>query len=140
MSDDNAFQRSKLTNKYYEKVAKSAAGSGVCPKFEYFMAGFGYVDRTDPDNPILLDIPATITEIPNVFYRGLVTAEYSNGQTVCCCEIPVGAVSTKTKYNLIGIFDQEDDLVAVCSILPDWITPTESDKTYPTLTFPIETE
>ena len=100
MSND-AFQRSKLTNKYYEKVAKAAAGNGACPKFEYFMAGYGLVDTTDPDNPILQDIPANMTHIPNVFYRGTITAEYSNGQTVCCCEIPVGAVSDKTKYNMI---------------------------------------
>ena len=138
MSDGTVYQRSKLLNKYYEKVGMAAAGQGVCPRFEEFRAGFGLVDVSDPDAPVLLDIPANMTDVPKEFYRGAVEAEYSNGVTVCKCEIPAGAVSTPHKYNLIGIYDQDGDLVAVCTTFPDWVTPTEADRSYPALTFPVE--
>lgn len=135
---DTIYQRSKLLNKYYEKTGKAAAGIGACPKFVEFRAGYGLVDMSDPDNPVLLNIPANMSEVPNEFYRGIVEAEYSNGVTQCKCEIPIGAASVPTKFNLIGIFDQDSDLVAVCTTFPDWVTPTEVDRSYPALTFPIE--
>jgi len=141
MSDTSTgiiYQRSKLLNTYYEKVGKAAAGIGACPRFTEFRAGYGLVDTTNPDSPILHEIPPNMTKVPEEFYRGLVEAEYSNGVTLCKCEIPVGAVSTPTKYNLIGIYDQDGDLVAVCTTFPDWVTPTEADRSYPALTFPLE--
>ncbi|MBQ7609105.1 MAG: hypothetical protein IJU76_14240 [Desulfovibrionaceae bacterium] len=139
-STDTIFQRSKLLNKYYEKTGKAAAGIGACPVFTEFRAGYGLVDTSDPDNPVLLTIPANMAEIPNEFYRGLVEAEYSNGVTQCKCEIPIGAVDKPRKFNMIGIFDQDSDLVAVCTTFPDWVTPTEVDRSYPALTFPLEEE
>ena len=137
---NTVYQRSKLLNKYYEKVGRVAAGEAgaACPKFTEFRAGYGLVDVSDPDSPVLEHIPPNMTTVPNEFYRGLVTATYSNGVTVCKCEIPANAVVEPVKYNLIGIFDQEGDLVAVCTTFPDWVTPTEADRTYPALTFPIE--
>lgn len=132
------FQLSRLLNKYYEKVGKAAAGIGACPKFTEFRAGFGLVDETDPDNPQLLQIPPDMTEIPREFYRGLVSAEYSNGTTLCKCEIPQGAVSDAKRYSLTGIYDQDSDLVAVCLTLPDWVTPNEMYRSYPSLSFPME--
>ena len=138
MSSEIIFQQSRLLNKYYEKVGKAAAGMGACPKFIEFRAGFGLVDETDPENPKLTPIPANMTEIPREFYRSLVSTEYSNGMTVCKCEIPQGAVGEAKRYNLTGIYDQDGDLVAVCATLPDWVTPTEMCRSYPTLTFPIE--
>lgn len=138
MADTVVYQRSKLLNRYYEKIGKVAAGVGSCPVFTEFRAGFGLVDQTDPANPVLLDIPANMKEVPNEFYRGLVEAFYSNGVTQCKCEIPVGAVSEPKQYNLIGIYDQEGDLVAVSTTFPDWLIPTESERCYPSLTFPVE--
>ena len=135
---ETIYQRSKLLNKYYEKVGKAAAGSGACPKFVEFRAGYGLVDETDPAHPVLLDIPANMTEVPEEFYRGMVESEYSNGSTMCKCEIPQGSVSEPKRFNLIGIFDQDSDLVAVCTSFPDWFNPTEADRSYPTLTFPLE--
>lgn len=132
------FQQAKLLNRYYEKVGLAAAGKGNCPRFTEFRAGFGLVDESNPEAPVLLAIPANLTEIPREFYRGLVEAEYSNGSTLCKCEIPIGGVSTPTRFNMIGIVDQDGDLVAVCTTFPDWVTPTEADRTYPSLNFPIE--
>lgn len=138
MSFNTDYQRSKLLNKYYEKIGMTAAGQGSCPVFTLFAAGFGLVDETDPENPVLQDIPPNMTEVPREFYRAEVEASYSNGQTICKCEIPVGGVDTPQRFNLIGIFDQDGDLVAVCTTLPDWVTPNEADRAYPVLTFPIE--
>lgn len=137
---NTVYQRSKLLNRYYEKIGKVAAGEtgAACPRFTEFRAGYGLVDTSDPDNPVLEHIPPDMTDVPNEFYRGEITANYSNGVTVCKCEIPANAVSEPVKYNLIGIYDQESDLVAVCTTFPDWVTPTEADRTYPALTFPIE--
>lgn len=137
---DKIYQRSRLLNRYYEKVGMAAAGQGACPRFTEFRAGYGLVDTSDPDNPVLLNIPANMRDVPNEFYRGMVDAEYSNGVTLCKCEIPAGAVDTPVKYNLIGIYDQDGEMVAVCTTFPDWVTPTETDRSYPALTFPLEVE
>ena len=138
MSFNTDYQRSKLLNRYYEKVGMAAAGQGACPHFQTFVAGFGLVDESDPENPKLQDIPPDLKEIPREFYRDTLAAQYSNGSTLCRCEIPVGAVDTPQRYNMIGILDQDDELVAVCLTLPDWVTPTEADRAFPVLTFPLE--
>lgn len=132
------YQQAKLLNRYYEKVGKAAAGGGNCPRFVEFRAGYGLVDDSNPEKPVLLAIPPDMETIPNSFYRGLCEPEYSNGMTVCKCEIPLGAVSEPKRYNMIGIFDQYSELVAVCTTYPDWVTPTEIDRAFPTLTFPLE--
>ena len=135
---DVIFQRSKLLNRYYEKVAKAAAGIGHCPRFWEFGAGFGLVDQSDVAHPKLLDIPANMSEVPNEFYRAELTAEYSQGVTMCACEIPAGAVSEPVQYNLIGIYDQDNELVAVCTTFPDWVTPTEAERVMPALAYPLD--
>lgn len=132
------WQQARLLNLYYEKVGKAAAGLGACPQFTEFRAGYGLVDETDPANPVLLPIPANMTEIPNEFYRGLVEAGYSNGVTLCKCEIPQQAIGSPVRHNLIGIFDQDSDLVAVCQTLPDWVAPNEIYRAFPAITFPME--
>lgn len=132
------WQQARLLNLYYEKVGKSAAGLGACPQFTEFRAGYGLVDDTDPANPVLLAIPANMADIPNEFYRGLVDVAYNNGTTICKCEIPQQAVGSPVRHNLIGIYDQDSELVAVCQTLPDWVTPTEIYRAFPAITFPIE--
>ncbi len=134
------WQLSKLLNRYYEKVGKAAAGKGRCPRFAEFRAGYGLVDETDPARPTLLPIPGTMKEIPNEFYRGLVNAEYSEGAVLCKCEIPQGAVGAPVRHNLIGVYDEEGDLIAVCATLPDWVTPTEIYRAFPAITFPMDNE
>lgn len=134
------WQQAKLRNRYYEKVGLAAAGKGICPRFEEFRAGYGLVDEYDIEYPRLLPIPANMKEIPNEFYRGIVEAQYADGVTLCKCEIPQGAVGAPVKHNLIGIFDGEGELVAVCQTLPDWVTPTEIYRAFPAITFPVEKE
>lgn len=139
MSDaPRVWQQAKLLNRYYEKVALAAIGKGHCPRFAEFRAGYGLVDESDPNKPELLPIPGNYAEIPNEFYRGLVETEYSQGIVLCKCEIPQGAVGAPVRHNLIGLFDEDGDLIAVCATLPDWVTPTEIYRAFPALTFPIE--
>lgn len=140
MPESLVWQQSKLLNKYYEKVGLAAAGKGHCPRFQEFRAGYGLVDESDPAAPVLLPIPANITEIPGEFYRGTVEATYSEGTTLCKCEIPQGAVGSPVRHNIIGIHDQDGDLVAVCLTLPDWVTPVERYRAFPSLSFPYEHE
>lgn len=132
------WQQAKLLNRYYEKVGRAAAGMGCCPQFVEFAAGYGLVEDEDSSNPALLPIPPDIAEIPNAFYRAPVEAAYNDGSTICKCEIPQTAVGKPTRHNLIGVFDQDNDLVAVCQTLPDWVTPSEIYRAFPAITFPIE--
>lgn len=132
------WQQAKLLNRYYEKVGMAAAGQGACPRFAEFRAGYGLVDDSDSANPILQPIPPDMEEIPLEFYRGEVEASYSDGVALCKCEIPQGAVGTPVRHNLVGVTDQDGELVAVCQTLPDWVTPTEIYRAFPAITFPIE--
>lgn len=134
------WQQSKLLNKYYEKVGLAAAGHGKCPRFMEFSAGYGLINDADSALPVLLPIPPDMSEIPNEFYRGLAEVSYSNGVTLCKCEIPQSAVGSPVRHNLIGIFDEDGELMAVCQTLPDWVTPSEIYRAFPAITFPIENE
>lgn len=140
MSEECVWQRARLLNRYYEKVGLAAASQGCCPHFTQFRAGFGLIEETDPAHPVLLPIPADMEEIPGEFHRGNIEVQYSNGTVLCTCQIPRGAVSEPVRHNLIGIYDQDDDLVAVCSTLPDWVTPEEIYRAYPAVTFPFESK
>lgn len=131
------WQLSRLTNRYYDKIGMSAAGLTQCPRFVTFKMGYGLIDETDPANPVLQAIPGDISDVPNFFYAGLCDVSYANGLTTCKCEIPQGAVSAPTRFNVVGVFDQGDDLLAVCVTLPDWVTPTEIYRAYPQITFPV---
>ena len=132
------WQTAKLLNRYYDKIGKAAAGIGKCPRFSEFRAGYGLVDESDPADPALLDIPPEMAEIPGEFYRGLVEAQYSDGLLLCKCEIPASAVSEPKRHSLIGIFDDDGELIAVCATLPDWVTPTEVYRAFPAISFPVE--
>lgn len=139
MSNDiKTFQMAKLLNRYYEKVGLAFCGQGACPKAVEFRAGFGLVDDTDPANPTLLNIPTDMVDVPNEFFRAFVETSYSNGNAVCKCSIPQGSVASPQRYNLVGICDQDGDLIAVCTTLPDWATPTKTQEAYASLTFPLE--
>ena len=134
------WQQAKLLNRYYDKVGLAAAGIGHCPRFTEVRAGFGLVNEVDPAHPELLPIPPNMEDVPNEFYRGLTEVSYSAGVTLCKCEIPQGAVGAPVRHNIIGVYDQDSELVAVCVTLPDWVTPTEVYRAFPAVTFPHEEE
>lgn len=138
MSDANVWQQAKLLNRYYDKIGRAATGEGCCPHLAEFRAGFGLLDETDPAHPELLAIPPDMEDIPNVFYRAKVETSYSAGTVLCKCEIPPGATAEPVRHNLIGLYDQAGELVAVCATLPDWITPNETYRAFPSIIFPYE--
>ena len=137
------WQQAKLLNAYYIKVAKAAVNQGGCPRFTSFRAGFapqleGPLDERG--NPTVADIPAGMQSVPNEFYRGIIEGHYSGDTALAVCEIPKNAAPSPVKFNFIGIFDQDDDMVAACVTLTDWLTPEELDRSYLAVTFPIEEE
>lgn len=139
MSED-IFQVSKVLNKFYEKAGKATAGNGSWPVFTTFEAGYGFINENVPDGelPIILAVPKDQQDIPNSFFTGNIEANYSNGTTIAKCTIPSGSVSSPKKCSVIGVRDQDGDLVAVSVVLPDWVSPTEVYTTFPTITFPME--
>jgi hypothetical protein len=136
----DVFQISKLLNKYYEKVGRANTGENTCPVFTQFQAGYGYVNEAVPEGepPVILSVPADLEAVPGALYTGDVETEYSNGNVVVKCVVPPGAVSEPRKVNVYGVYDQDNDLVAISVTLPDWMTPTETHVAYPTLNFPME--
>jgi hypothetical protein len=132
------WQVSRLMNRYYDKVGMAAAGIANCPRFVSFKAGFGLISEVDPNTPVLQAIPPDMEDVPGFFYEGLCAVSYANGITTCKCEIPQGAVSAPVRMNVVGVFDQDGELVATCVMLPDWVTPNETYRAYPQLIFPVE--
>ena len=147
MSEENTaitWQQAKLLNAYYRKVGLTAAGKGDgCPTFSTFRAGYNAAlvgPDTNDGVPTVADIPMKLAEIENVFHRGVVQSDFSDDTALCVCEIPKGAVSEPVRFNVIGIYDQSDTLVAAACTLTDWLTPEELDRSYLSITFPMELE
>jgi hypothetical protein len=138
----DSWESSILLNRYYEKVGRAAAGIGACPRLTTFKAGLGYIDENVPEgeSPTVLPIPYDLGEVPGVFYEGAIEASYADGSTVCKCTIPAGGVSDPKKCSVFGLYDQDDELVAVCVSLPDWVSPSDQYTAYPSINFPIQTE
>jgi hypothetical protein len=143
MPENNpVWQRAILLDKYYEKVGLAAIGEGGCPRFVSFEAGYGLLDYSavvEPDDlPVIEPIPRDMASVPGSFFSGAITGEYAAGKLTLSGVIPAGGVSTPQLCSLVGIFDQDGDLVAMCASLPDWVAPNEIYKTYPIITLPME--
>lgn len=136
------WQQAKLLNRYYRRVGMAAAGQGACPRFETFKAGYDpdFEGPVEDGRPVLNDIPMTLKEVKNPFYEGTVAVDWSEGAVLCVCEIPKGAVSVPQKFNVVGVYDQDGGLVAAAATLTDWLTPDELDRSYLSVTFPMEDE
>lgn len=137
------WQQAKLLNRYYRRVGMAAAGEDSCPRFVTFKAGYDPALEGPEDEsgrPTLNDVSMKMRDIPNPFYEGTVAVDWSEGATLCVAEIPKGAVPEPTKFNLIGIYDQDGGLVAAAATLTDWLTPDELDRSYLSVTFPMEDE
>ena len=140
---NSAWQQAKLLNAYYRKVGRAAVGQGACPHFETFQAGYDPELVGPPDEqgrPTVADIPMKLAEVKNPFYLGTVDSAFSEDTALCVCEIPKGAASEPVQFNVVGLYDQDGELVAAAATLVDWLTPDELDRTYLSVTFPIEDE
>ena len=138
---NESWQQAKLLNAYYRQVGLAAVGRGSCPRFATFAAGY------DPElegpagsdgSQKVRDISMSLSAVKNIFYRGEVTSSFSDDTALCMCEIPKGSVSKPTKFNVIGVFDESGTLVAAAATLTDWLTPTELDRSYLSVTVPME--
>jgi hypothetical protein len=134
---DTAWLRAKILNRYYDKVGNVAAGAGACPVITTFGVGYGLVDESG-DTPVLAAIPPDLAAVPAEFHVGAPVVAYSNGNLVSQCIVPQGSVGSPVKGNVVGLYDQAGDLVAVCTTYPDWITPDEDFRVNITMSFPVE--
>jgi hypothetical protein len=139
MEDEKIFQSAIILDRFYEKVGRAAAGIGQCPRIIKFKAGYGYLNESVPEGkpPEILSVPYDLEEVPEPFYTGSVDAQFSNGSTLVKCTIPEGGIATSKRCSVIGLYDQDEELVAMCVALPDWVKPSQEYTVYPSINFPI---
>lgn len=139
MSDPvvTVWKRTKILPLLGYKMARSMCGQIACPKIEKFRLGYGLVnDAVNP--PVLLPIPDDLEVLPGVFFVGAPQSAASDNRALFACPVPAGSVAVPTRYSCIGLYDQDDDLVAVGVTLPEWLTPDKDYTARPYIDFPTE--
>lgn len=131
-----AWKRAEIQTRLYEKIGRSLVGVGPCPRITRFAAGYGLVDEsTDP--PTLTELPLAAEDVPAVIFSGAPVASMSDGRALFLCAIPEDAVAEPAKCTVIGLYDQDDELVALASFLPEWLTPGKRYENLVYITFPV---
>ncbi len=138
MSDISEWRRTTLLPLLYYKLARSFCDLLPCPRIQTFKLGAGYVDESG-SSPLFQSVPDDLTEIPEVFFQGEPEAAASEGRALFSCVAPVGAVATPTRCSMLGLYDQDGDLVAVGQFLPLWVNPDEANTFRPYIDFPTTT-
>lgn len=125
---EEAWKGARLLPRFYERSAMGAAGIQPPFKFGRFGMGYGYID--DSTNPPTLEpIPDDLSVIPNEFYSGTFSADdfvYNNGLLMMRCHMPRGGISESKQYSVIGIYDEQDNLLAASVTLPSWVSSDEA--------------
>ncbi|EKQ3696062.1 hypothetical protein QRC94_003767 [Vibrio vulnificus] len=138
-----AWQVAILLPMFYEKVGKSAGGISRHFQFSTFKLGHDpdLIDETG-STAFIKDISdMSALTIKNVFYVGNIVPEnvaWDNGRLIMKLEMPAGEISEPKRHSQTGIYDLDDDLIAVAIDLPDWLTPTEPFEIRPYINFPVE--
>jgi len=132
------WKRTAILPLFYWKMARSFCDLLPCPRIKKFKLGFGYVDESGT-TPVFLPIPDDLADIPEAFFEGVPEAAASEGRALFSCVVPTGSVAAPTRCSMLGLYDQDGDLVAVGQFLPDWITPDESNIFRPLIDFPTTT-
>ena len=139
------FQQAQLLPIFYKLVALSMGGkTGACFKLKSFK--FGYMpdlmqaseDPLKPDLPI--HFPNDGTAIDNVFFEREfkdVDIRFVNGLLVLKCVLPRHTLTEATKYNATGLYDSEDNLVAVSIDTLSVIQPSDGFEAQLVIKFPI---
>lgn len=135
MADALDWKSAKILPHFYDRIGQALIGAGPCPKIVKFKMGHGYVDES-VEPPALLEIPDDLADIPNVFFEGVPELVHSDGRVLSKCHLPQGSVLEPRKYSMTGLYDDQDQLVAVCIDLPDWIVPSDWQTTYAYIDFP----
>lgn len=133
------WKRAEIQTRLYDKIGQSLTGVGPCPQVASFVAGYGHIDETTSP-PTLQELPLDATSVPGAIYSGVPEASMSDGRALFVCAIPEDAVTAPEKCTVIGLFDQDDDLVALASFLPEWLTPGKRYENFVYITFPTPEE
>lgn len=135
MADGLDWKSAKILPRFYDNYARSLIGEGACRRIAKFKMGHGYVDESSTP-PVFQEIPDDLSDIPGVFFEGTPELTYSDGRVLARCHLPQGSVTAPNKYSLTGLYDDQDELIAVCLDLPDWIVPSDWHTTYAYIDFP----
>lgn len=125
---------------FFDMIGQAAVGNGSCAVVTSFKLGYGWVDETG-DTPVLSDLTGTETDIPGIIFTGTkldgdMIVNYSGGVLMCQCIVDQGSISQPEKVSCIGIYDQENNIMAAAVFYPDWITPDEEYRINVYLNFP----
>lgn len=136
----DSYKRSSLLTKFYDRVAGAISGTEPCVKFAQFGFGHGFVDEAtlDPETglPTLLPIPPDLTALPGEFFTGVPQMQKADGRVLVRCYFPVDSVVQPQKFSLIGLYDEQGNLLCVMQNLPDWLTPSDEHTAFGYLDFP----
>jgi hypothetical protein len=131
------WKRTKILPVLGFKMARSICDQIPCPKITRFRLGYGLVDESG-ETPVLQAIPDNLETLPGVFFEGVPASAASEGRALFTCAAPAGSVNMPTRYSCVGLYDQDDDLVAVGVRLPMYLTPDEDYTARPFIDFPSE--
>lgn len=125
---------------FFNRIGAAAQGTGSCAQFVTFKVGYGWVDESG-ETPDLTELTGTELDIPAEFFVGSVAGgemvvSYSGGIILCQCVIAEDSLVEPEKASVIGIFDQDDGLVAAAVFYPDWVLPEEEYRLNVYLNFP----
>lgn len=128
ISSEDPWKKALLLPRFYERSALSASGIQPVLKFAKFGLGYGYINEsTSPPTPE--EIPDNLSKIPNEFYTGTFTSDdfvYNNGLLMMRCQMPRGSISEPKQYSMVGIYDEQDNLLAVSVTVSSWVSPDEA--------------
>lgn len=128
------WKSAKLFARFYDGIGDAMIG-GQCRHIAKFKFGFGYLDDAQ-DPPALLDVPDSLTDIPNVLFEGVPDLSYSDGRILVRCHMPQGSLVGPKRYSMTGLYDNMGDLIAVTNDLPAWLVPSTRHTTYAYVDFP----
>lgn len=130
MSDNPlGWKSARILPAFYNGVARSLAGeSASCFRVTAFRFGYGFVDDAQ--------VPTDIDTLPGVFFEGTPTMSYVDGRLMIRCHMPLKSVTEPAPYTLTGLYDQDDNLIAVAKDMPLWLSPVTLHTTYVYIDFP----
>lgn len=125
---------------FFTRIGQAAIGTGSCAVITSFKVGYGWVDESGAE-PVLADLDGTQTDVPGAFFTGTVAdgdmiVGYSGGVLLSQCTIATGELIEAQKASVIGLYDQDDELLAAAVFYPDWVTPDEDYKINVHMNFP----
>lgn len=135
MSEAINWQSAKIMPRFYDSIARAMIGEGGCRHIAKFKMGYGYLDESTTP-PEILEVEDDLEDIPNVFFEGVPVLHYQDGRILARCHMPDGSVNEPRQYSLTGLYDDQDNLIAVSVDLPAWVVPSNRHTTFTYVDFP----